>query len=322
MKESSILNFKSNFNSQQIDLKKCCIKVTKVSEITAAELVNIFNIFNEYNFIILECEPLEKPKENLLSLSRLFGNINKSHNRANAEGITIVKAIPGYEKYIGTTNKEHLLHTDGPFEKHPPEIFALQCEVAAKKGGFSKIVRAIDIYEHLTDLYPSHLVTLFQPDVFAIGRDDRFAQRAIFEIINDRVFIFFRMEDKVTEIKIQPEAIDAFKLIKEFVNNPKNQITFKLKPHQILLADNRAILHGRSAFSENEPRLLNRVWFDGQSIYASRLKIGFTPRSLKGKRFLNLVRSHIPKPISHIDNEWTLDSFQYRDNSLRSDQHR
>ena len=136
MKESSILDFEANFNPQKIDLKNCCIKVTKVSEITAAELVIIFNIFNEYNFIILECETLENPKEKLLSLSRLFGNINKSHNRADAEGITIIKAIPGYEKYIGTTNKEHLLHTDGLFEKHPPEIFALQCEVAAKNGGF------------------------------------------------------------------------------------------------------------------------------------------------------------------------------------------
>ena len=54
--------------------------------------------------------------------------------------------------------------------------------------------------------------------MFAIGRDDRFAQRAIFEVINERIFIFFRMKDKVTEIKIKPEAVAASKLIKEFVN--------------------------------------------------------------------------------------------------------
>lgn len=293
MKDVSIVASQDNSNLHKIELKNCYVKVTKVSDISAEQSLNIIKIFNEYNFIILECDPLENSKENLLGLSRLFGNINKKHNRANTDGITIIKQMPGYDKYIGTTNKEHLLHTDGPFEKKPPEIFALQCEVAAKSGGFSKIVRAVDIYEYLANLCPSYFITLFQPDAFAIRRDDRLAKRAIFEVQNEGIFIFFRIKDEATEIKIKQEAVPAFKLIKDFVNNPNNQIIFQLKPNQILIGDNRAILHGRSAFPENDPRLLNRVWFDGQSIYASSLKLGFTYRSLKGKRFLNLVRSQI-----------------------------
>ncbi|MGH7999326.1 MAG: TauD/TfdA family dioxygenase, partial [Brasilonema sp.] len=278
MKNLSILRSQSSLNSAKIDLNDCYQKVSKIAEICPAIAVRIYQKFNKYNFIILECNPSKNPSENLLELSRLFGNINKNHDRANAKGITIIQPVPGFDKYIGATNREHFLHTDGPFERNPPEIFALQCEVAASSGGYSKIVRARDIYEYLVNGYPAHLMTLFKPDVLAIKRGDRFAKRAIFKVLDERVFIFFRMEDGAAEIEVKPEAVAAFNLIKEFVNAPNNQIVFPLKPHQILIADNRAILHGRSAFSENEPRLLNRVWFDGKSMDGLNLKLGFVPK--------------------------------------------
>jgi len=64
-------------------------------------------------------------------------------------------------------------------------------------------------------------------------------------------------------------------LIKDFLADSANQIIFKLQPHQILVFDNNRILHGRKAFEVNDTRILNGLWFDGNSPESSELEFGF-----------------------------------------------
>lgn len=57
---------------------------------------------------------------------------------------------------------------------------------------------------------------------------------------------------------------DVFKLfdyIIKYAHSRYNQLRFKLKPGQILLFDNSKILHGRTAFTPDDTRLLYRYWF-------------------------------------------------------------
>jgi hypothetical protein len=66
-------------------------------------------------------------------------------------------------------------------------------------------------------------------------------------------------------------------IVKSFIywysQNPKNQNTYKLKPGEMIIIDNMAMLHARTEFPETDKRLLYRMWYNGKSKY--NLDIGF-----------------------------------------------
>ena len=71
----------------------------------------------------------------------------------------------------------------------------------------------------------------------------------------------------------------AVELVRAFLADPSNVLTFVLAPNQILLLDNWSVLHGRTAFADGDRRLLNRINFLADSKYASDdLVLGFPQR--------------------------------------------
>ena len=144
-------------------------------------------------------------------------------------------------------------------------------------GGYSLLVSSKAIYKYLAEQDYNGLKLLFEPNIFSIKRDNQFHRRAIFQLKNSLVEMAFRYNDGKASVSVLPEASRAFNLIIEFVNNPKNQLAFKLEKGQILITDNTSILHGRTGFSINSTRKLNRLNFDGLSQYYSRLLFGFKP---------------------------------------------
>ncbi|MBN0887750.1 TauD/TfdA family dioxygenase, partial [Pseudomonas aeruginosa] len=49
----------------------------------------------------------------------------------------------------------------------------------------------------------------------------------------------------------------------------------KLEPGEILVLDNTAVLHGRTAFCANELREMRRLNFDGHGRLRAELELGF-----------------------------------------------
>ncbi|CBN58806.1 hypothetical protein OSCI_3890022 [Kamptonema sp. PCC 6506] len=239
-----------------------------------------FNIFNQFGFVILEHNPPcehQCIKQNLLFLSDFFGTV-KQHKRSNKDGISIITPLEGYPDYIATTNKAHLLHTDGTFEQDAPKIVALQCEIPSKEGGLSQIIQAESIYEYLSKNDPQGLQKCFMTDAFTIVRHDQTATKPIFKREKQRILMEFR-SDSTAFIQIKLELKETFKLIKEYINNPKNQFIFKLQANQILITDNTRILHGRTSFPDYEVRKLNRLWFNGESKYSHLIRLGFLAKT-------------------------------------------
>jgi alpha-ketoglutarate-dependent taurine dioxygenase len=169
------------------------------------------------------------------------------------------------------------MHTDGSADIEPPKIVAMQCERPSKNGGFSQIVYGESVYEYLTENHPQELQKLFTHPVTVTNLGGKTDTRAIFSENKGRMSITFKA-DSVVSTEIPPQIEKAFNIIKNYVNDPKNQFIFKLKANQILLLDNTSILHGRTSFPENEVRKLNRLWFDGISEYTQHLQFGFIPK--------------------------------------------
>ena len=84
-----------------------------------------------------------------------------------------------------------------------------------------------------------------------------------------------RCGENYTYLAQGSNAEEAFNSIISFVDDPANQVVLKLEIGQILVADNYAILHGRTGFDAASPRKLNRVNLDGDSKYSEELCFGF-----------------------------------------------
>ena len=275
----------SNFDAQEIIeasklyINKLILKVSKVAEISEPERERLFEIFNEFKFVILECEPLPNPQENLLALNKFFGSV-KRHHRSDKNGIVSVKNLGNSlatTAPISTTNQMHPMHTDGSADIYPPKIVTMQCETPSKNGGFSQIVYGESVYEYLTENHPQELQKLFTHPVTVTNLGGKTDTRSIFSENKGRMSITFKA-DSVVSTEIPPQIEKAFNIIKKYVNDPKNQFIFQLKANQILLLDNTSVLHGRTSFPENEVRKLNRLWFDGISEYTEHLQFGFIPK--------------------------------------------
>lgn len=251
------------------------------------ERQEIFTKFNSWGFVILEFKSCANPRQALLSLQKLFGSIIY-HDHSDSDGVVPVTPMPNKPNYINTTNQDQPLHTDGAFEIEAPKIVALQCEIAAKDRGYSRILSGEILYEYLVHKSPESLLALFEADAFSIIRGNKQLSRPIFESINQKIHLAFRFDKSVTTF-VKSQAQEAFNLAVDFMTNPRNQLIFKLRENQILVQDNTRVMHGRTAFTGQ--RRLNRLWLDSSSTYKHELEMGFLPRSEQGIKVFELAKT-------------------------------
>ena len=256
-----------------INFEQLTFKLNSLHELDPKTKKQIFNVFNSSGFFLIECEDLQKSKEIFLSLPRLLGNIVRQ-NQSDEQGIFPIRVMPNFSEYANSNNRDLALHTDGSFEKIPPKVIAMYCEVAAKEGGLTQLVDGKLVYDYLVKTDPEGLTTLFEPDIFTIKRANQSATRAIFSQHNHKIYMTYRSDD-YAKISVNEKAVKPFTLIKDFLADPANQIVFKLQTHQILVFDNNRILHGRTAFEVNDNRILHGLWFDGNVEESSELDFGF-----------------------------------------------
>lgn len=274
----SILDDKEIIDAPKIDITQTILKVSKVAEMSELEEQRLLETFNTFKFVIIECEPLPNPKENLLALKKFCGSIKK-HKRSDENGITSVEKLEyslENADQMSATNKTFTMHTDGSFELVPPKIVAMQCIVPSQNGGISQIVYAKSVYEYFRENYLDELQKLLTYPLM-ITRGNKTATKFIIVEEKGRFFMHFR-SDVIVSLVIPPQLEKAFNIIKAYVNEPNNQLMFKLQANQIVLFDNTSVLHGRTSFPDNEFRKLNRIWFDGISEYAHHLQLGFIPK--------------------------------------------
>ena len=277
------LDGKAIFEVTKFDVSQVTLKIRKVAEMSELDIQKLFETFNQFKFVILECAPLANTHENLLALKKFFGSVVR-HNRSDENGIVAVENLSKQgvaQAFMSANNKELTMHTDGTFEIEPAKIVALQCEVPSQNGGLSKIVYAESVYEYLRENYPQELQSLFTNPLTITRTGQTPVTRAIFVEHEGRISMTFRsaLADSAISITIPPKLKNIYNIIKTYVNNPNNQLNFKLKAHQILLLDNASLLHGRTSFPDNEFRKLNRLSFDGISEYPNHLQFGFIPKS-------------------------------------------
>ncbi len=164
-------------------------------------------------------------------------------------------------KYFSNSNFTQPLHTDDAHTLNPPRIIVLCCEKQSSQGGVTTLIKFEDIYHNLRIPTPAIENLLYNDDVLEIdGVKGIFKKALFFALENERKGIAF--PGILKTVKSSPEVIDIFTQIMDFIHKKNNQIRFKLKEGQILIIDNFRVLHGRTQFPMEDPRLLYRFCFN------------------------------------------------------------
>ena len=269
---SSIL--RQPFDSR-FPIEQAFITIQNVFDVDVKTIFKIYEIFNRWGFVVLEPLTSGDFSEELKSIKRLFGEV-VSHNRADENGISLIKPIKGLPDYFGTTNVDTGLHTDGSFNETPPNIIILQSVIPSEEGGESQLLSSKLIFERLFQEDQSALSCLFKPNAFSIMRDNQSITRSVFRYVDEKVYTVFRANG-TAKVFVPEKYYMSFQLMKSMASDPKNILKFKLKSHQMLVLDNTSVLHGRSAFPEGSNRTLNRVFLDGALPDSELLQFGFKP---------------------------------------------
>ncbi|MEW1910823.1 TauD/TfdA family dioxygenase [Kitasatospora sp. NPDC085895] len=228
--------------------------------------------FNTYGAVILEL-PEPPTVEEILGLEKSLGTI-WHHQRSEPNGISVIEPTGNPPGFLGTMPDEHPPHTDGAYSDDPPRIVLLACEYAEASGGDSILVSAATAHNRVLEKGGYLLDSLYEPDALTITRNGAIARKAAFSGVAGQVGICFRKDDHSTT-HATGAAAHAVRVLSDIVSTPDLQLTTTLRRGDVLLIDNCAILHGRTAFDATTGRRrMLRANFMGNG--DQQLEFGFT----------------------------------------------
>ena len=174
------------------------------------------------------------------------------------------------------TNAESSFHTDAAFNVRPPDIVGLLCLRTAKSGGQSQLISAQALHNELLEKHPELLETLYRP--FCFDRRGQFAAgepatlaNPVFHWNGSQLFVrylryYIEEGHQLAGRQLDPEQLEALDAVDELLQAPEFHIEFDLEPRQMLLTNNRFILHNRTAFEDypepHRQRHYVRLWLN------------------------------------------------------------
>lgn len=177
---------------------------------------------------------------------------------------------------ISTGNEEASLHTENARPPFPPRLISLLCLSQAPEGGESLLASGHYLYNLLLSHNPDILERLHQD--FPFGRhseahpDGKLIDVApIFTWNGDDLAVrynryWIELAEQTTGITLDPKGREALEVVTDIMNSKDFPLTMLLKPGELVVVNNRTVLHGRKKFRDNEyttkRRLLLRLWLD------------------------------------------------------------
>jgi alpha-ketoglutarate-dependent taurine dioxygenase len=245
------------------------------AQLTDAKIDQFLEAFNRFGVVCLQLDSRAVPVENLLMLTPLLGRA-APHNLTNRYGVYELREREvSNDKYPGTSNVEHPLHTDGAFLERPEALVALQCVDAASEGGESVLAGGWSVVELIRENPDCAVIlsNLQQADSISIERDSQAVTAPVLLKVGDAYWMRYR-HDTYANISIKPNIQAAYSAMQNFLTDRKNIADFALRANQILIVDNYSVLHGRNAFVHGGKRLVNRMNYLGDGKLEGEMKYG------------------------------------------------
>lgn len=165
------------------------------------------------------------------------------------------------------TKQEIDFHNDGA------DIFALLCVQAARRGGETCVVSAVTVFNEILSRRPD-LALVLQQDFHWDTRGQRLdgAKVQVMPIymwheghLSANYKPYIRTAQDFPEVpRLTQAQIEAMEMLEAITNEPGMALGFDLEPGDMLMANNHATFHARTAFEDHEDpakkRHLMRLW--------------------------------------------------------------
>jgi hypothetical protein len=190
-------------------------------------------------------------------LKKLFGKPIKDVGMKKRYIATISAAKGG--KFYANSAFAQPLHTDEGYRSEFPRFVSLYCVGASRSGGESIIVKVEALLVELYRLFGENVNNFFQSDFIQIeSAYEQIYKKILFRLKEGMVGMSYSPILRSLKTSEQGNKMIAF--INQFIHDPLNQYRVKLNKSDLLIMDNCRVLHGRTAFGENDDRLMLRLW--------------------------------------------------------------
>jgi len=159
---------------------------------------------------------------------------------------------PGGQLVISTSSQHFPLHTDQYLNPHPADLVIFHCVNPAENGGET----LLSFVRHFLPLLDQEDIKTLSEKSFPAGRD----QTSILSFEKDQCTIRYNPEglSRSCVDKSYSLAHSAQQALAELERVASSvTVKFKLSKHDLLILNNRTVLHGRTSFTGS--RLLKRV---------------------------------------------------------------
>lgn len=193
----------------------------------------------------------------LIAVASVFGRVTADGN-GPPPGQLVYNLVSGPES--GYDPAALQLHTDSVFEASPSPYMGLACvQPSAEGDGLTTLARADRVAARVGEIDQRHL-ELLQDRCYPFAKIRHRAPQgaqlpvrtAILTVQDTDITTVFHGRHIREGMQLQPEAVDsehrvALHTFETVLDDPHSATTLLLETGDLLLADNRRVLHGRSA---------------------------------------------------------------------------
>lgn len=199
-----------------------------------------------------------------------------------------------------------------PFHCDAADVVGLLCLRAARKGGSSRIVSSVSVYNELLRRRPDLVDRLYEPflmDTKGQGGVDYFGVTPT-RYADGRLRTFwhsdyFRTVSAFPDVHLDAHGAELLEVYDAIADEPEYRVDMDFLPGDVQLISNHTILHSRTAYEDHdEPerkRHLLRLWLSlprprgfGERVRAARSLVGLA-RQLGSARVRRLVHGPAPR---------------------------
>jgi gamma-butyrobetaine dioxygenase len=229
-----------------------------------ADVADWLTDFLEYGFVIFRQVP-QVPRT-VLQVGATFGFTRETNFGALFE----VRSVPAASD-LAYTSLPLDPHTDNPYRWPVPGVQLLHCLVNETSGGLSTLVDGFAAAVALRDRDPAAFQLLTRTPVRFRYRDattDLVASAPPIELDAAGNLLAVHFSPRLDFVPLAaPQALDGYyrarRAFDHLLRSPEFEIRFLLASGELLMMDNRRLLHGRTGFDPSEGlRLLQGCYID------------------------------------------------------------
>jgi len=220
---------------------------------TDAQKASWMQPFLELGFIIFTGVPTESRQ--VLKVGSAFGYVRDTNFGAHFD----VRSVPDAND-LAYTSLFLDPHTDNPYRSPVPGVQLLHCLANETSGGLSTLVDGFAAAETLRTQAPEAFRILAQTPVRFRFRDvdtELIRSSSLIEVDGVGGLQAINFSPRLDYVPLLPPAqlsayFKARKQLDGLLRSPQNEIRFLLNSGDLMMMDNRRLLHGRTAFDTRE----------------------------------------------------------------------